>query len=50
LRAKRDEALAQYVRRLRQAAKTDVKIDDSYVVETKTDGGAGGASDEEDEY
>jgi peptidyl-prolyl cis-trans isomerase D len=50
LRSKRDEALALYVRRLRQAAKTDVKIDDSLVQEVKTDGGAGGASDEEDEY
>jgi peptidyl-prolyl cis-trans isomerase D len=50
LRAKRDEALAQYVRRLRQAAKTDVKLDESYVQEARPDGGAGGASDEEDEY
>jgi peptidyl-prolyl cis-trans isomerase D len=50
LRSKRDEALALYVRRLRQAAKADVKIDESYVQEMKTDGGAGGASDEEDEY
>jgi peptidyl-prolyl cis-trans isomerase D len=50
LRAKRDEALALYVRRLRQAAKTDIKIDESFVQEVKTDGGAGSASDEEDEY
>jgi hypothetical protein len=50
LRSKRDEALALHVRRLRQAAKTDIKIDDSLVVEVKPDGGAGGASDEEDEY
>jgi peptidyl-prolyl cis-trans isomerase D len=50
LRSKRDEALALYVRRLRQAAKTDIKIDDSLVQEIKPDGGAGGASDEEDEY
>jgi peptidyl-prolyl cis-trans isomerase D len=50
LRAKRDEALAFYVRRLRQAAKNDIKIDDSFVQEAKGDGGAGGANDEEDEY
>jgi peptidyl-prolyl cis-trans isomerase D len=49
LRTKRDEDLALYVRRLRQAAKADVKIEESFVQEVKADGGAGGASDEEDE-
>ncbi len=50
LRSKRDEALALYVRRLRQNAKAEIKIDESYVQEARADGGAGGASDEEDEY
>jgi len=48
LRAKRDEALSLYVKRLREVAKDDIKIDDSYITEAKVDGG--GASDEEDEY
>jgi hypothetical protein len=39
-----------YVRRLRQNAKAEIKIDESYVQEARADGGAGGASDEEDEY
>jgi peptidyl-prolyl cis-trans isomerase D len=50
LRAKRDEALALYVKQLRDRAKGDIKIDPSYVEEAGADGGAGGGSDEEDEY
>ena len=50
LRAKRDEALSLYVKRLRDQAKADIKIDASYIQEARVDGGAGTASDEEDEY
>jgi peptidyl-prolyl cis-trans isomerase D len=50
LRAKRDEALSLYVKRLNQQAKADIQIDVSYVQEARVDGGAGGVSDEEDEY
>jgi peptidyl-prolyl cis-trans isomerase D len=48
LAAKRDEALGLYVRRLRDQAKDDVKVDEAYIREASADGGA--ASDEEDEY
>jgi peptidyl-prolyl cis-trans isomerase D len=48
LSAKRDEALSLYVRRLRDLAKDEVKIDDSYVQEAKADGGT--SADDEDEY
>jgi peptidyl-prolyl cis-trans isomerase D len=48
LRAKRDEALSLYVKHLREAAKDDVKVDDSYTAEAKVDGGS--AQDDEDEY
>jgi peptidyl-prolyl cis-trans isomerase D len=50
LRAKRDEALSLYVKRLREQAKGDVKIDESYVQEARVDGGASSASEDEDEY
>ncbi len=50
LRAKRDEALSLYVKRLREQAKADIKVDASYIDEPRVDGGAGSASDEEDEY
>lgn len=50
LRAKRDEVLSLYVRRLRDQAKGDIKIDTSYVDEARVDGGTGSAADEEDEY
>ncbi|HEX4447299.1 MAG TPA: SurA N-terminal domain-containing protein [Polyangiaceae bacterium] len=50
LRTKRDEALSLYVRRLRDAAKDDIKVDPSFVQEVKVDGGASSTSDEEDEY
>jgi hypothetical protein len=48
LRAKRDEALSLYVKHLREVAKDDIKIDDSYITEAKVDGGS--ATDDEDEY
>ncbi|HEY8040563.1 MAG TPA: peptidylprolyl isomerase [Polyangiaceae bacterium] len=50
LRAKRDEALALFVRRLREQAKDDIKVDESYIQEAKVDGGAGSANEDEDEY
>jgi peptidyl-prolyl cis-trans isomerase D len=50
LRAKRDETLSLYVKSLRERAKADIKIDASYTEEPRVDGGAGSASDEEDEY
>jgi peptidyl-prolyl cis-trans isomerase D len=49
LSAKRDEALSLYVKRLREQAKDDIKVEESYVQEAKVDGGTS-ASDEEDEY
>jgi peptidyl-prolyl cis-trans isomerase D len=51
VRAKRDEALALYVKRLREHAKDTVKVDDSFVQEARTDGGApvSSASDEDEE-
>jgi peptidyl-prolyl cis-trans isomerase D len=50
VRAKRDEALSLYVKRLREQAKDDVKIDQSFVQEAKVDGGASSSSEDEDEY
>ncbi|MDP9149922.1 MAG: peptidylprolyl isomerase [Myxococcota bacterium] len=50
LRAKRDEAISSYVKRLRERAKDDIKIDESYVQEAKVNGGMGGTNDEEEEY
>jgi peptidyl-prolyl cis-trans isomerase D len=49
LRAKRDEALSLYVKRLREQAKADLKVDESYVQEARVDGGAGSAIEDEDE-
>jgi peptidyl-prolyl cis-trans isomerase D len=49
LRTKRDEALSLYVTRLRDQAKNDIKVEESYVQETKADGGTS-ASEDEDEY
>ena len=48
LRVKRDEALSLYVKRLRDQAKDDIKVDDNYIQEAKADGGS--ASEDEDEY
>jgi hypothetical protein len=50
LTEKRDEALALYVRHLREQAKDDIKIDPSYIQEAKVDGGAGPAEDDEEGY
>ncbi len=50
VRAKQDEALSLYVRRLREQAKDDIKIDASFVQEAKVDGGATSSSEDEDEY
>jgi peptidyl-prolyl cis-trans isomerase D len=50
VRAKRDEALSLYVKRLREQAKDAIKVDDSYVQEARADGGATGPADEEEEY
>ena len=50
LRQKRDEALSLYVKRLRDQAKDDVKIDEAYVQEAKVDGGTSGEPDDEDNY
>jgi peptidyl-prolyl cis-trans isomerase D len=50
VRAKRDEALSLYVKRLRGQSKEAIKIDESFVQEAKVDGGAGSATDEEEEY
>ncbi|HEV3191686.1 MAG TPA: hypothetical protein VGY54_14350, partial [Polyangiaceae bacterium] len=51
VRAKRDEALALYVKRLRERAKDTVKVDESYVQEARVDGGApvSPAADEDEE-
>ncbi len=50
VRAKRDEALSLYVKRLRDQAKDDIKVDASFVQELKADGGASSSSEDEDEY
>jgi peptidyl-prolyl cis-trans isomerase D len=50
VRAKRDEALSLYVKRLREEAKDDIKIDASFVQEIKVDGGVTSSSEDEDEY
>jgi peptidyl-prolyl cis-trans isomerase D len=50
VRSKRDEALSLYVRRLREQAKDDIKIDPSFVQEAKVDGGASSSGEDEDEY
>jgi peptidyl-prolyl cis-trans isomerase D len=47
VRVKRDEALSLYVKRLRDQAKDDVKVDESYIQEAKVDGGSGAEEDEE---
>jgi peptidyl-prolyl cis-trans isomerase D len=49
VRAKRDEALSLYVKRLHDQAKDDIKVDESFTAEGKADGGAGNGYDE-DEY
>jgi peptidyl-prolyl cis-trans isomerase D len=51
-RAKRDETLSLYVKRLREQAKDDIKVEDAYIQEAKADGGtsSGSANEDEDEY
>ncbi len=48
VRMKRDEALSLYVRRLRDQARNDVKIDEAYVQEARADGGAAPAEEDEE--
>lgn len=48
LSLKRDEALSLYVKHLRDLAKDEVKVDESYVQEARVDGGAS-SEDSEDE-
>ncbi|MGD0675405.1 MAG: peptidylprolyl isomerase [Polyangiaceae bacterium] len=50
VRAKRDEALSVYVKRLREQAKGSIKIDESYVQEARADGGASADDEDEDPY
>jgi peptidyl-prolyl cis-trans isomerase D len=50
VRAKRDEALSLYVKRLREQAKDDIKVDASFVQEARVDGGATSSGEDEDEY
>ncbi|HEX8794724.1 MAG TPA: peptidylprolyl isomerase, partial [Polyangiaceae bacterium] len=49
-RAKRDEALSLYVKRLREKSKDDIKVEDAYIQESKADGGTSGETEDEDEY
>jgi len=50
-RIKRDEALSLYVKRLREQAKDDIKVEDAYIQEAKADGGtSGSANEDEEEY
>jgi peptidyl-prolyl cis-trans isomerase D len=50
VRAKRDETLSLYVKRLREQAKDDIKVEDAYIQEAKADGGTSSAPEDEDEY
>ena len=47
-RAKRDEAMSLYVKRLREQAKDAIKIDSSYTQEARVDGGASSTDDEDE--
>jgi peptidyl-prolyl cis-trans isomerase D len=47
-RAKRDEAMSLYVKRLRDQAKDSIKIDSSYTQEARVDGGASSTDDDEE--
>ena len=49
LRGKRDEAMSLHVKRLRDQAKDDIKIDESYIADLKSDAGAGVPGEDEDE-
>jgi peptidyl-prolyl cis-trans isomerase D len=50
LRQKRDEALSLYVKRLREQAKDDIKVEEAYVQEAKVDGGTSAEPEDEDNY
>jgi peptidyl-prolyl cis-trans isomerase D len=50
VRSKRDEAMALYVKRLREQAKDAIKVDSSYIQEARVDGGTSSADDDEDQY
>jgi peptidyl-prolyl cis-trans isomerase D len=47
-RAKRDEAMSLYVKRLRDQAKDSITIDSSYTQEARVDGGASSTDDEDE--
>ena len=47
LRARQNEALALYMKRLLDASRQDIKRDDAYMAEWTSDAGAGGQDDEE---
>ncbi len=49
LAAKKAEALSLHVKRLRELAKDQIKIDESYIADLKADAGAGGTGEDEDE-
>jgi parvulin-like peptidyl-prolyl isomerase len=49
LLGKRAEAMSLHVKRLRDQAKDQVKIDESYIADLKGDAGAGGTGEDEDE-
>jgi len=48
LAAKRAEELSMHVKRLREQAKDQIKIDESYIADLKGDGGATGEDEEEE--
>jgi hypothetical protein len=48
LNGKRAEALALHVNRLRELAKDQIKIDESYIADLKGDGGVGQTDDDEE--
>jgi peptidyl-prolyl cis-trans isomerase D len=49
LAAKRAEAMSLHVKRLREQAKEQIKIDESYIADLKGDAGAPGQGEDEDE-
>ena len=49
LAGKRAEELAMHVRRLREQAKDQIKVDESYIADLKGDGGTQGTGEDEEE-
>ena len=49
LLGKRAEAMSLHVKRLRDQAKSEIKVDESYIADLRGDAGAGGTGEEEDE-